>query len=239
MTLESLTAARPVLDLSLYLVTISLDEQRDDDRIVATCQAAVAGGVTLIQLRDKHASTAQRTALARRIIAAIDRAVPVLINDDIEAALRAGAEGAHIGQEDLSPLDARGRLGPNRLLGLSVHNDAELDYALSQPAGTLDYIGLGAVYPTQTKEVQVLGIDGLRHLAARARANGMPCVAIGGIDSGRLAEVAATDADGVAVVSAICAQRAPKEAARALRSQWQQLRTPRDTHRSSIDTPSA
>ena len=220
MTVTS-TFTRPHLDLSLYLVTISLDE-RDDDRIVATCQAAVEGGATLIQLRDKHATTEQRTALARRIIDAIGRAVPVLVNDDIDAAIAANAEGAHIGQDDLPPTVARQRLGPDRLLGLSVHNDAELDYALAQPAGTLDYIGLGAVYPTQTKEVKVLGIDGLRHLAARARAHGLPCVAIGGIDGERLSDIATTEADGIAVVSAICAQPDPAAAAKALLARWKQ-----------------
>lgn len=211
---------RPHLDLSLYLVTVSLDE-RDDDRIVAICQAAVQGGATLIQLRDKKGSTAQRTALAHRIIAAIDRMVPVLINDDIEAAIAANAEGAHIGQEDMSPTEARLRLGPHKLLGLSVHNDEELDYALSQPVGTLDYIGLGAVYPTQTKEVQELGIEGLRHLAARAHAHGLPCVAIGGIDVTCIDAIATTDADGIAVVSAICAQPEPAAAASTLLTRWQ------------------
>lgn len=211
---------RPRLDLSLYLVTVSLDE-RDDDRIVAICQAAVQGGATLIQLRDKTASSMQRIALARRIITAIDRAVPVLLNDDIEAAIAADAEGAHIGQEDMSPTEARLRLGPNKLLGLSVHNDAELDYALSQPTGTLDYIGLGAVYPTQTKVVQELGIEGLRHLAARAHAQGLPCVAIGGIDAKRIDAIATTEADGIAVVSAICGQADPAAAAKTLLTRWQ------------------
>lgn len=214
---------RPHLDLSLYLVTVSLNE-RDDDRIVATCKAAVQGGATLIQLRDKHATTAQRTALAQRIIDATGRAVPVIVNDDINAALAAGAEGAHIGQDDMPPTAARQQLGPNRLLGLSVHNDEELDYAIAQPAGTLDYIGLGAVYPTQTKDVQVLGIEGLRHLAARAHAHGLPCVAIGGIEAERLAEIATTTADGIAVVSAICAQSNPAAAAANLLQHWQQAR---------------
>lgn len=220
---NTLTFTRPRLDLSLYLVTISLEE-RDDDRIVAACKAAVQGGATLIQLRDKHATTAQRTALARRIIEATGRAVPLLVNDDIQAAIAADAEGAHIGQDDMTPTMARQKLGPDRLLGLSVHNDAELDYALAQPAGTLDYIGLGAIYPTQTKEVQLLGIEGLRHLSARAHAHGLPCVAIGGINAERIAAVATTDADGIAVVSAICAQPDPAAATAALLERWQHAR---------------
>lgn len=216
---DTFALLRPHLDLSLYLVTVSLDA-RDDDRIVTICQAAVKGGATLIQLRDKQATTAQRTALAQRIIAAIDRAVPVLVNDDINAAIAANAEGAHIGQDDMSPLEARRQLGPNRLLGLSVHDDAELDYALGQPAGTLDYIGLGAVHPTQTKDVHVLGIEGLRHLSARAHAHNLPCVAIGGINAERIDDIATTDTDGIAVVSAICAQPDPESAAATLRARW-------------------
>lgn len=220
----ALTFTRPRLDLSLYLVTISLEE-RDEDRIVAVCKAAVQGGATLIQLRDKLATTAQRTALARRIIHAIGRAVPVIVNDDIEAAIAADAEGAHIGQDDMSPAQARQQLGPDRLLGLSVHNDAELDYALAQPAGTLDYIGLGAVYPTQTKDVHVLGIEGLRHLSARAYAHGLPCVAIGGIDAERIEAIATTHADGIAVVSAICTHPNPATAATTLLARWKQAHT--------------
>lgn len=214
------TLTRSPLDLALYLVTVSLNE-RDDDRIVATCKAAVQGGATLIQLRDKQATTAQRTRLAQRIIDAIDSAVPVLINDDIDAAIAAGAQGAHIGQDDMPPTAARQLLGPDRLLGLSVHDDAELDYALAQPAGTLDYIGLGAIYPTQTKDVHVLGVEGLRHLAARAHAHGLPCVAIGGINAARIDAIATTQADGIAVVSAICAHPAPATAAAELLARWQ------------------
>lgn len=214
---------RPTLDLSLYLVTVSLDEVRDDDLIVETCRTAVAGGTTLIQLRDKKATTAQRTALAQRIIAAVKRSVPVLVNDDIAAAVSADAEGAHIGQDDLSPVEARALLGPDRVLGLSVHNDTELDYALSQPEGTLDYIGLGAVFPTQTKDVNILGVDGLSHLAHRAEAHGLPCVAIGGINADCLPDIAASGVNGVAVVSAICAAADPEQATASLKARWQAL----------------
>lgn len=157
---------RNALDLRVYLVT---DTRLcgSPQAVADTCHHAVKGGVTLIQLRDKGMTTANCVALAQAVQARGIGQVPLIIDDDIEAAVLANAAGAHIGQTDMCPRQARDTLGQSRLLGLSVHSDEEMDRALALPAGTIDYVGLGAVFATATKpEVTPLGLDRLAHLAS-------------------------------------------------------------------------
>ena len=207
-------------DPTLYLVT---DTALSAPRPVAdVVRAAVAGGVTTVQVRDKTASRRELLALTRAVQAALaDRPDVVLwVNDAVDVALLAGVPGVHVGQDDLPPAEVRALLGPDRLLGFSVSSVAELDVARALPAGTVDLVGIGPVWTTPTKPDagNALGPDGVRGLAEAARAAGFATVAIGGIDATRAAEVAATGVDGVCVVSALCAASDPDAAARALRS---------------------
>ena len=207
-------------DPTLYLVT---DTALSAPRPVAdVVRAAVAGGVTTVQVRDKTASRRELLALTRAVQAALaDRPDVVLwVNDAVDVALLAGAHGVHVGQDDLPPAEVRALLGPDRLLGFSVSSVAELDVARALPAGTVDLVGIGPVWTTPTKPDagSALGPDGVRALAEAARAAGSTTVAIGGIDASRAAEVAATGVDGVCVVSAVCTAPDPAEAARALRA---------------------
>lgn len=202
-----------LFDLSLYLVIGSQDTAgRPLTEVVA---AAVAGGVTLVQLREKHAPTQQAVELARALRKLLQPSrIPLIINDDLEAAIASEAEGLHIGQEDLSAAEARHRLPPGRILGLSVGSAAEA--AGADPA-LVDYIGLGPVYATPTKSdageaLLPAGIKALRDLLPN-----LPAVAIGGIKQENAAAVMASGVDGVAVVSAIAAAADPAAAARALR----------------------
>jgi thiamine-phosphate pyrophosphorylase len=144
----------------------------------------------------------------------------VVVNDAVDVALLAGADGVHVGQDDLPPAEVRALIGPDRLLGFSVSGSEELAVALALPAGTLDLVGIGPVHGTPTKPDagRPLGLDGVRGLAAAARAAGLTAVAIGGIDAANAAEVAATGVDGVCVVSAVCAAPDPTAAARSLRA---------------------
>lgn len=211
---------RPVPDLSLYLVT---DTALSRPRPVAdVVRGAVAGGVTAVQVRDKRASRRDLLELTRAVQAAVaDRPdVPVLVNDAVDVALVAGADGVHVGQDDLPAPEVRALLGPDRLLGLSVESADDLEAALGLPAGTVDLVGLSPVWATPTKPDAGpgLGLEGVRELAARARAGGLRTVAIGGIDSTRAAAVAATGVDGICVVSEICAAADPGAAARRLRA---------------------
>jgi thiamine-phosphate pyrophosphorylase len=207
-------------DSTLYLVT---DTALCRPRPVAdVVRAAVAGGVTTVQVRDKNAPRRDLLELTRSVQAALaDRPdVALWVNDAVDVALLAGVDGVHVGQDDLPPGEVRALLGPGRLLGFSVSSVAELDVARALLAGTVDLVGIGPVWSTPTKPDAgaALGPDGVRTLADAARAAGFTTVAIGGIDATRAAEVAATGVDGICVVSDICAAADPAESARLLRA---------------------
>ena len=197
------------LDLSLYLVT--------DPRLCAryglveTVVAAVRGGVTIVQLRDKQASDGELIDQARQLKAALaGSGVPLIINDRLTVAIESGADGLHLGQSDGDVVAARAAMGEQAILGLSVQNHAQL--ARLDPA-PLDYLGLGPVFATTTKHdhAQPLGFDGLAALVA---ASPLPTVAIGGLEAQHVDKIRAAGAKGPAVVSAICGQADPEAAAR-------------------------
>lgn len=212
---------RPPIDPTLYLVTdTDLCWPRPVGDVV---RAAVAGGVTAVQVRDKGASRRELLDLTRAVQAAlVDRPeVPVVVNDAVDVALVAGADGVHLGQHDLPPAEVRAVLGPHRLLGVSVSSRSDLESTLALPAGTVDLVGLSPVWATPTKPDAgpALGLDGVRELGASARAAGLTAVAIGGVTADRAAAVAAAGVAGVCVVSAVCAAADPAGAARALREE--------------------
>ena len=194
--------------LRLYLVTDPV--LCGDMGVVETVQRAVAGGVTMVQLRDKHATTAQRTDLALALKAALKgTGVPLVINDDVLAAVATDADGAHIGQSDISAKQTRALLGPGKILGLSCETVQTVRNA--DPA-LVDYLGLGPVFGTTTKTDHACptGLDGLAQLVALSS---LPNVAIGGLKPDHIDGVLASGADGMAVVSAICGQSDPRTAA--------------------------
>lgn len=199
-----------MLDLSLYLVT--------DPRLCAryglveTVVAAVRGGVTIVQLRDKQAADGEMIDQARRLKTALaGSGVPLIINDRLAVAVESGADGLHLGQDDGDVATARAALGETAILGLSVQNHEQL--ARLDPA-QLDYLGLGPVFATSTKRdhAKPLGFEGLAALVA---ASPLPAVAIGGLEALHASQVRAAGAKGPAVVSAICGQTDPEAAARA------------------------
>ncbi len=204
---------RRPFDLSVYLVT---DPVLCAARGVAeTVQRAVAGGATMVQLRDPDAPTEALVAAARAIRAQLSGAgIALIINDNVEVALAAGADGVHLGQDDMDAGNARARLGPDAILGLSVGNLAEL--AASRAAlPHIDYLGTGPFRATGTKANAgaAIGEAGLR---AVRRAVGLPIVAIGGMAADNAAAAIRAGADGVAVVSAICGAEDPAAAAREI-----------------------
>ncbi|MCK8066828.1 thiamine phosphate synthase [Cobetia sp. D5] len=203
------------LDLSLYLVTDpALCAQRG---LEATVMAAVRGGVSVVQLRDKHASDEEMIAQAIRLKALLDEyEVPLIINDRIEVALASGADGLHIGQSDGDPVEARRRLGEDALIGLSVQT---LEQLKAVDVERIDYLGLGPVYATPTKpdHAAPLGIEGLTQLV---RSSPLPTVAIGGISLANAGEVMTSGTDGLAVVSALCSAEDPAAAAQQFLAQY-------------------
>jgi len=198
-------------DYSLYLVTDdALAGGRSIEWIVAE---AVAGGVTCVQLREKHAESRAYYERARALRERLrPLGIPLIINDRLDIALAAGADGVHLGQGDLPCVEARHIAGPNFLIGISVSTTAEAQAAARDGA---DYLGISPIFdtPTKTDTPPATGIDGLRAIRA---AVSLPLVAIGGIKAENAAAVVRAGADGIAVVSAIMAAADPRAAARAL-----------------------
>jgi thiamine-phosphate pyrophosphorylase len=205
------------VDLRLYAL---LDPERAKAALPELARQVVAGGATLLQLRDKHGSTRRMIETARAIKAALaDTHVPLLINDRIDVALAADADGVHIGQDDMAPEDARRLLGPGAIIGLSVKT---FDEARAVPLEQLDYVCIGGVFATASKDnpQPPIGVDGLLARAAimRERAPDFPVGAIAGIDEGNAAAVMGAGVDGIAVISALSMADDPEAAARRLRA---------------------
>jgi thiamine-phosphate pyrophosphorylase len=199
-------------DPTLYLVTdpeLGLGRSLTD--IVG---AAVRGGVTLGQLRDKHAGGRALLETARALKSVLDPlGVPLLINDRVDVAHAVGA-GCHVGQSDLPATAARAILGPNAILGVSL-DDPEQARAID-PA-QVDYVAHGPFAATATK-ADAGGAVGAEGLAAARRLTGLPLIAIGGIDARNAADAVRAGADGIAVVSAIMAAADVESASRELRA---------------------
>lgn len=185
--------------LKLYLVTDrNLSLGRSLEEVVSE---AVKGGVTVVQLREKEASTGEFIELARRLMTLLKPLdIPLIINDRVDVALAVDADGVHIGQSDMSYEDARRLLGPDKIIGLSVENFEDIEAA---NALDVDYIGISPVYgtPTKTDTAEPFGLEGLRKAV---KMSVHPTVAIGGMNASTISEVMAAGTDGVAVVSAIC-----------------------------------
>lgn len=208
---------RPALDLSLYLVTDTA--LCGEVGVVATVRAAVANGVSLVQLRDPDADDAGFVALGRALVAELrGTGVPLIVNDRVHLAEAIGAAGAHVGQGDLDAAEARRVLGPDAVLGLSVQTLAHVETA--RGLGTaIDYLGAGPVWAQDTKP-DAAPPGGLNLLRDIVIASPWPCVAIGGIGGDRVAAVRRTGAAGVAVVSAICGRPDVASATARVRRTW-------------------
>ncbi|WP_317231666.1 bifunctional hydroxymethylpyrimidine kinase/phosphomethylpyrimidine kinase [Clavibacter capsici] len=228
------------IDLSVYLVTDSaLCGERGVPAVVA---AAVAGGATAVQIRDKHASAAEllatvvaaAEAIDAHAVAHPDAARPLLVVDDrvdvVLAALASGTrvDGVHVGQSDVPAALVRWMLdaaSPDRRLvvGLTANTPAHVEAVRALPAGTVDYLGVGVIRPTSTKpdHPAPLGHDGFGIIAGLSP---VPCVAIGGVDVRDVGAIATAGGAGTAVVSAICAAEDPEAAARELAEAWARVR---------------
>jgi thiamine-phosphate pyrophosphorylase len=190
---------RRVLDLSVYLVTDRpLARGRD---LVDVVLAAVRGGATVVQLREKEASAREMVELGRALLGRLrPLGVPLIVNDRVDVALALGADGVHVGQSDLPPEVARRLLGPDALVGLSITGPEDLP---TLDPSVVDYAGVGPLFPTASKAdaSPALGLEGFARLRRQLP---VPVVAIGGITPANASAVIAAGADGVSVVSAIC-----------------------------------
>ena len=212
------------IDLSLYLVTDSRLAARSGHDLVGLVRAAVDGGVTAVQIREKDAPAGVFLDTVLRVAEALPERVGLIVNDRVDVFLAARAAGArvagvHIGQTDLPASAVRQLVGPRAVIGLSASTGEQLRLAASDPAG-VDYVGVGALHETQTKKdaPPPLGLGGFARLVAESR---LPAVAIGGVTRDDLAGLRAAGAAGAAIVSAICSAGDPGAAARELRAAWE------------------
>lgn len=205
------------LDLSLYAL---LDPTVAGGHTLPDLARLIASSATLVQLRDKHSPTRALVEEARRLRAVLEPAgVPLLINDRVDVALAAEADGVHIGQDDMAPEDARLLLGRTAIIGLTIQSVAQAEAA---PLELIDYVGVGGVYATTSKDNTRLPIGpaGLTRIVEviRARRPGFPVCGIAGITAGNAADVIAAGADGVAVISTVSLAPDPAKAAQELRA---------------------
>ncbi|HEY8579662.1 MAG TPA: thiamine phosphate synthase [Beijerinckiaceae bacterium] len=198
-------------DASAYRLCLVTDRALAGGRpLVDVVAAAVAGGVTMVQLREKTATTRAFLEEARALKALLaPLGVPLVVNDRVDIALAVDADGVHVGQTDMPVEQVRALIGPGKLIGLSITNAEQMRREDSSRA---DYVGVGPLYLQQTKAdaSTPLGVDGFRALRALTT---RPVMAIGGLKADNSAPVLAAGADGLAVVSGIVSAEDPRAAA--------------------------
>lgn len=204
-------------DLLLYAVT---DRSWLSGRtLYEQVEEALQGGVTMVQLREKKLTEREflKEAVKMKELCARYH-VPLIINDRVDIALMADADGVHIGQKDLDLCIARAMLGPDKIIGVSARTVQQAKLACEQGA---DYLGVGAVFPTGTKQdAEVISYERLKEVCEAAS---IPAVAIGGITKNNLNGIIGSGISGIAVVSAVFAQQDIRSAANALREQLTKL----------------
>jgi len=204
-------------DCQLYVIIDRPTCGRRDPADVAA--AAIRGGADVLQFRDKTASDGVFLQQAERVLSVTRRAgIPLIINDRVEIACAVGADGVHLGQDDLPLAAARRVLGSSALIGRSTHS---LEQACAAEAEGADYIGCGPIFPTPTKpDYGHVGTELIGQLMQAVR---IPVVCIGGIDAGTLESVLRAGAARVAVVRAVCATPDPESSARKLKQTLEQF----------------
>lgn len=214
-------------DLSVYLVTDTEQSEQCGRTVVETVRQAVAGGVTAVQVRAKHAEVREFLHLVVTLAETLPSHVSLFVNDRVDVFLAARSlgilvTGVHVGQRDLHVDDVRRLVGPEPVIGLSASTVSELDAAASSQA-RVDYVGIGVVRETSSKidAPAPIGVQGVIRLAASCS---LPAVAIGGIVPADLRSLRAGGLAGAAVASWVCASSDPHNAAAELKNAWEETR---------------
>ena len=218
-------AGKNGLWVRLMLIDLRLNAIVDPERAgvhdpLELARAVAEGGATLLQLRDKRSDARAMIETARAIKAVLaPLAVPFVVNDRVDVALAAKADGVHLGPDDMAIEDARALLGRDAIIGASIKS---VEAAEAVPIDLIDYAGVGGVYATLSKQQKSapIGTEGFARIAGvlRRRAPKLPVVGIAGIDTTNAAAVMAAGADGIAVISALSLVADPRSAARGLRA---------------------
>lgn len=199
------------VDFGVYVITDqSIGRGRSHEELAA---AAIAGGATVLQLREKAATSRQILEMARRTLTVARRGgVPLIINDRVDIALAVDADGVHVGPDDVPVIEARRLLGSTRIVGASAGTVEEAQAAQQDGA---DYLGVGSVFGTSSKADagSPIGLEALRRIAQAVR---IPVVAIGGVTAANAAEAIRAGAAGVAIMSAIIAHQDIRESTRRI-----------------------
>ena len=206
-------------ELKLYAVT-DRAWARDADGVIRQVEAAVKGGATFVQVREKNLPPREFLSEARWIVELCHKNhVRCVINDNVDVALLSGADGVHVGQDDMACEKARAMLGAGRIIGVSAHN---VEQALAAERAGADYLGSGAAFTTSTKDVsgQYVTPEGFAEITGAVK---IPVVAIGGITKDNISELYGRGLAGVAVVSALFAQPDVEAAAREMRELCERL----------------
>jgi thiamine-phosphate pyrophosphorylase len=205
------------VDYSLYLVSDRTN--KTDKEFLAIIEEAILGGVTVVQLQEKNASTGEFYEIAlhlKELTSKYD--VPFIINDRLDIALAIEADGVHVGQSDLPASVVRTIIGDDKILGVSA---ATIETAKKAEKDGADYIGTGAIYPTETKEASCIGMDYLKEIVDNVK---IPIVAIGGLDENNIDQkLLNTGIKGISVVSAIMNSDNPKLASETLKKKFDSI----------------
>ncbi|GJM62920.1 thiamine phosphate synthase [Persicobacter diffluens] len=203
-----------MVDYALMFVTD--DRITDDATFLSILEAALKGGVTIVQLREKQLDTAAFLTRAKACKSLCSLfGVPLIINDRLDIALAVEADGVHLGQKDMPVMEARKLLGAEKIIGLSVSN---VQQAADANAMNIDYIGLSPIFSTNTKTRDLeppLRIDGLKEIR---KVSNKPIVCIGGVDKTNTTEIIRNGSQGIAVISAISKSRDPENESKALKN---------------------
>lgn len=212
---HNITAAQ----LAVYAVTDRKWLQKEQT-LAQQVEQAILGGATIVQLREKHVTAQAFLALAQEVKQVTDRyQIPLIIDDAVDVALAVGAAGVHVGQQDMEAVEARRRLGTDKIMGVSAQT---VEQALAAQRAGADYLGVGAVFPTNSKaDAVAVSLDTLRAICAAVQ---IPVVAIGGINAENMIALQGTGIVGVAVISAIFAKPDVRQAAAQLTQQWNAMR---------------
>ena len=204
-------------DTSLYFITDSTNYEEDE--FLRRVEAALQGGVTILQIREKNKGTRAYIELAEKVHALTRRyGVPLIIDDRVDVALAVDAEGVHLGAEDMTVAAARKILGEDKIIGATAKT---VPWAMDEAAQGADYLGVGAIYPTTTKVKTVLtSTDTLREICG---AVSIPVNAIGGLNRDNIDVLAGIPVAGICAVSAIMKAEDPKKAAEELKARAEEL----------------